>query len=435
MFGCARTDARWDEGRRRSVAPQDAELQRLREKVRQQPQSVEAPLRLAHAYLQRDRLEEATAEFHKALELDPDNVQALLGLSALASRLGFSEQAVALARQAAQGSPDDPEVWHQWAVKLMEAGRMKEAGKVFERLVAMVPRQPEVLLTIARYEEARGDWRQAETRYRQMAQATPGQVAPGLLLGDLYLRHGQGERALRELTKLARQHPDHPAVQALRGQACQAQGRLPEARAAFLQAQQLEPQWLQPYLEAGEVCRRLQDYAAAAQQFERALELSGGALPARLGLAEVRLAQGQTEQAQRLFEAILKEHPQHPTARNNLAYLYAEQGQNLERAYAMMQELGQLFPRDGAVRDTLGWVCYRAGRLEEARCHLEEAVRLDRSKALRHYHLGQVEAALEQRTAAAAALRTALKLGLGPAEKPAAERLLTALEAQPGSLR
>jgi Flp pilus assembly protein TadD len=87
-------------------------------------------------------------------------------------------------------------------------------------------------------------------------------------------------------------------------------------------------------------------------------------------------------------------------------------------------------PEDGTTRDTLGWVCYRAGRTPEALTHLREAVRLRPERGRYHYHLGQALLSAGRRSEAAESLRTALSRGLSPDEKKDAEAALAAAGAK-----
>jgi Flp pilus assembly protein TadD len=347
-----------------------------------------------------------------------------VGASVVAARLGRSTEALALAQRGAELNPKDPKALNHLAVLLTQADRMEEAGEVFERVVQLVPHQPEVLQNVARYWEAMEDWKQAETAYRRMVQAAPEQLGPRLLLGDWYLRRKQADRAVQELSGLARRYPHNAVAQEALGRALRAKGRLAEARTAFVKAQRLQPRWLPPYLEAGEVCRSLHDEAGARKHFEQALRVAPNTLQAQLPLAEILLTQGQIDRAIQVYEQLLTAHPGELLARNNLAYLYAEQGKNLDRAYAWARELAQAFPKEGSWQDTLGWVCYRAGRREEALEHLREAVRLAPERATLHYHLGQVLLAADQPQEAVKALRKALQLGLPPKEQQAAQQSL-----------
>ena len=51
---------------------------------------------------------------------------------------------------------------------------------------------------------------------------------------------------------------------------------------------------------------------------------------------------------------------------NDLGYLYADQGKNLEKAEAMIRKAVQEEPDNGAYLDSLGWVLFKRGKVKEA---------------------------------------------------------------------
>jgi tetratricopeptide (TPR) repeat protein len=60
-------------------------------------------------------------------------------------------------------------------------------------------------------------------------------------------------------------------------------------------------------------------------------------------------------------------------AKNNLAYLMAEDGKNLDRALDLAQEAKSQLPENANVADTLGWVLLKKGIPEAAIGYLQEA--------------------------------------------------------------
>ncbi len=57
--------------------------------------------------------------------------------------------------------------------------------------------------------------------------------------------------------------------------------------------------------------------------------------------------------------------------------MWAERGENLPRANELIKKAVDLDPNNGAYLDSLGWVCYQSGRLDEAEKHLREAAELN----------------------------------------------------------
>ncbi|MDB5397745.1 MAG: hypothetical protein JWM91_5251 [Rhodospirillales bacterium] len=86
--------------------------------------------------------------------------------------------------------------------------------------------------------------------------------------------------------------------------------------------------------------------------------------------------------------AALQLRPDDPGLLNYLAFSWADQGVNLDRARTMLERAIQLVPDDGAIIDSLGWVMYRAGDFDQAVKQLEHAVALDANDATINDHLG-----------------------------------------------
>jgi tetratricopeptide (TPR) repeat protein len=96
----------------------------------------------------------------------------------------------------------------------------------------------------------------------------------------------------------------------------------------------------------------------------------------------------QWPQAEADLLAALKLRPDDPGLLNYLAFSWADQGINLDRARTMLDRAVQLVPDDGAIVDSLGWVMFRAGDYAEAVKQLERAVSLDADDATINDHLG-----------------------------------------------
>jgi tetratricopeptide (TPR) repeat protein len=132
--------------------------------------------------------------------------------------------------------------------------------------------------------------------------------------------------------------------------------------------------------------------------------------------------------------AALQLRPDDPGLLNYLAFSWADQGVNLDRARTMLERAIQLVPDDGAIVDSLGWCMYRAGDYSEAIKQLEHAVSLDGNDATINDHLGdaywragrQIEARSQWEKAARLSddktlteqIRAKLKDGLDNVENP-----------------
>src|SRR5204863_10054592 len=88
------------------------------------------------------------------------------------------------------------------------------------------------------------------------------------------------------------------------------------------------------------------------------------------------------------FEQTLSVDTRAAVASNNLAYLDAEAGSNLDVALNRAQAAKAALPDDADVNDTLGWIYVKQGLPALAVSPLEQAIQKRPSEPLYHYHLG-----------------------------------------------
>jgi TPR repeat protein len=91
-----------------------------------------------------------------------------------------------------------------------------------------------------------------------------------------------------------------------------------------------------------------------------------------------------------------------PMAQNALAWLWAEQGRNLDAALDLVDEALDSMPDDASTLDTRGWILFRLGRTDEAITAMKSALaqKGDTDRAVFLDHLGDIYAARGQADAA-----------------------------------
>jgi tetratricopeptide (TPR) repeat protein len=94
---------------------------------------------------------------------------------------------------------------------------------------------------------------------------------------------------------------------------------------------------------------------------------------ARLSYSNVCVLMGQLDKAEKPLEEVLDEFPDDLGAMNDLGYLWADRGKNLELALEMVRKAVAAEPDNRAYRDSLGWVYYRLNRFSESVAELEKA--------------------------------------------------------------
>lgn len=116
-------------------------------------------------------------------------------------------------------------------------------------------------------------------------------------------------------------------------------------------------------------------------------ELTANPEPLRLrGIIFERLERWTEAEAD--FLRVLDYKPNDADTLNYLGYTWVDRGENLTRAFDLIEKAVALEPNSGAIVDSLGWAHYKLGRYEEAKKYLEKAVVLTPYSATIIDHLG-----------------------------------------------
>jgi tetratricopeptide (TPR) repeat protein len=238
------------------------------------------------------------------------------------------------------------------------------------------------------------------------------------LLAHLDLAAGRPREALARIDEAARAGPLSAPLILLRAQILAATNdwtRAEEdARRAFAASPEL-PGALDLLTRIYLAQHRLDEAIASFQATEKA-----GALPASglQLLARLHEAAGHRAEAKELYEKVLAARSDLPTAKNDLAWLLADEGNDLERALVLASEALQAEPERAEIADTLGYVYLKKGLFEPALQQFRSAVETSGRAAddvqverpEYHHHMGLALKALGHHDEAAAAFARALQL-------------------------
>jgi tetratricopeptide (TPR) repeat protein len=109
------------------------------------------------------------------------------------------------------------------------------------------------------------------------------------------------------------------------------------------------------------------------ETYKKAVEARPEVAGLYLVLGSLYEGKGDMEHAIEQYDKAVKLDPNLAAAKNNLAYLLAEKGQDLNRALDLAQEAKAGLPDNASAADTLGWVLYKKGAPAAAVGYLREA--------------------------------------------------------------
>ncbi len=141
---------------------------------------------------------------------------------------------------------------------------------------------------------------------------------------------------------------------------------------------------------------------------------------------------GEQDKAMERMQAVLALDPDNGPALNFVGYTWADNGINLKKALEYIKRAVELMPDDGYVRDSLGWVYYRTGDVDQAIIELEKAYKMVGTDPVIKEHLGDVYMHKEQFDKALAAYEESLDLYEEEAKKEKVRAKINAVKSRLG---
>ncbi len=395
------------------------------------PDVIDGPMRLASIELQQGKTKEALATLSQTLTRRPDSIRLALAygyalrigsqpaeairiLSAARDRaqtppekkwidadffielslchqaVGETERAEALLREAAVNFPNEEKLPVALASILLEKRRTAEALALMNQAQEKFPNSPKLLYLTAVLQRIQKNYPAALALHKKLA-ANPATAATTLQdphywqeLALAQLLGGQATEAEATLRSSMEKFPEDESMALALVQFHLHQKQFPAATQAVQNAQGRWPKSAAPWLMAGTVARTEKNWPQARQAFAKARQL---AIAQNNTMQEIQAygeeaamleEAGQNETLEAFLREALVKFPESDVLLNSLAYFFAQQGKNLEEALRLSQKTLERSPHSGAYLDTLGWIYYKQGKLEQALVWLQEAlVQLD----------------------------------------------------------
>jgi Flp pilus assembly protein TadD len=178
------------------------------------PEDAESRSALGAALLGEGKIEDATHEFHRALELDAKTVAALYNLGAMAADAGQPDQAVTLLEAAVSGLPASPDAHEKLAVAYAQSGRLPDALAQLRIAARLAPSDAQTHFSLSQVLDAQGQSEEAFAELKQALQLDPQNADGWNNLGALLARGGQIEAARAAYQRALAIQPDHAQARA-----------------------------------------------------------------------------------------------------------------------------------------------------------------------------------------------------------------------------
>ncbi len=408
-------------GTREQVQAAVAELQAA---VTRSPDNAVLRFNLGRGLMRRGELDQARAQFQEALKRQPAYLPPRLGLAEVHLLKGQFAAALDVLREVLQLDPGNLRAKLLRTSALVGMNNAAQARAELETVVKEHPGSREAQLQLAALYLAARQLKEAEALFGKLHQsALPGDYRALMGLSDTYAAQGRWDQSIA-LFKAELAKSDRPLLRlALANDYLRAK-QFPAAIAEYQRLVQQNPKAGDLYLRLGEAQRLQGDLRAAEASFRKAAELMPNEAAAHLALALILDSLNQSKQAVATYQKILQLQPDHPIALNNLAYILAETGGDLDQALTLAQRARQKLPNDLNVADTLGWIYIKKNLSDQAIEIFRDLVKKQPQNSTFHYHLGMALYQKGDKAGARQALQAALRHKPPPEEAARIKELM-----------
>jgi tetratricopeptide (TPR) repeat protein len=374
------------------------------------PENLDAVRGLAQNLLNDGRYEEALKQFNTVAKEDPNDPQALLRISEIHRRLGKLDVALQTLKKAESLVPDSLEVPYNIAMVYEAQGRYDEAiqtlGKLLDRTAKAEGRYTATeasnravfLDKLAGVYHQMGKPQLAVETYQRMIGMTDETSSRGYQqIINTYRENKQWELATKAAEDAVAKMPNDRNLKlvlaAQYSDTGKAERGIQIAKSLLKTGPEAARENRETYLALSQIYTRLKMWDKAEDAALQAEKLSAGPDDTENAVfmrAAVYERQKKYEQAEEQFRRVLATDPQNAPALNYLGYMLADRGVRLDEAIGMIKRALEIDPQNGAYLDSLGWAYYKLGNYELAEENLRKAVTRSSSDATLHDHLAEL---------------------------------------------
>jgi len=323
--------------------------------------------------LNQDGKSEEALELLESHPAQDGEIAPILLRARLLQTLDRGDEALPLLRNAIRDNPEDKRLRLNYARTLVELDRIPEAKAEFVSLVQQYPEDDDLRYSLALVSLENQDWDEAEGYLQELVERDANADAAHLNLGRIREQRNDPQAALREYALVA-PGPDYLAAQLRQADILVANGRAREASRLLAEAREAQPDSaIQLYLIESEAYSNNDKTAQADQVLHQAIQRYPDDLNLLYSRAMLAEKRNDLAQMEKDLRAILAREPENAMALNALGYTLADRTTRFDEAKRLIEKALSITPEDPAVLDSLGWVNYRMGNLDDAERALRKA--------------------------------------------------------------
>jgi tetratricopeptide (TPR) repeat protein len=381
------------------ISQATSELQSL---VAKTPENHLLRFNLARAYMAKNDMDQARLQLESAIKIRPDFVVAKETLAALYLQKGDAGKALKEADEAIGLNANDlaPRLVRSSALLLI--GDKDKARQELDNVLRMAPNNPDAryqvgfmawqdannALKAGKAAEAGAEFKRANELFGSILKSNPKDIRGLVGVVETMASQKQFPEAIKTVEAAVSQDPKRNDMRTVLANLYARSDRYDDAIKIFSELSKSDPRNGELLIRLAEAQRRKGDINTSIETFRQAAQVNQADIRPLLQLGLMLDGTGRRDQAKPIYEQVLKIDPDQPIALNNLAFIKAEEGVDLDVAMTMAQKARQKLPGMEGIKDTLGWIYVKKNLADDAIQLLKDAIKSQPNNASFRYHYG-----------------------------------------------
>ncbi|MDR4483501.1 MAG: tetratricopeptide repeat protein [Nitrospirales bacterium] len=356
--------------------------------IKDDPNQAMAHQYLGLAFAKKNETSLAIQELTEAKKLAPQDRGVRKALAVARMTEGSYKMAIEEAQMAIRLNPRDVQAVHILGQAYLREKDFSEAKKVYQAIISQIPQDAIAHFHLGLIDQQDMKMKEAIYHFEEALKHNPDFVQALSHIANARLSMGEALQARERVQQQIERSPTNPYFYNLSGRLWMQEKQTDQAEKAFKHALDLNDQLQDSYMNLAELYHRTNRVDEAVMEYERLLDKNPKAAFAHMILGMMAEQRNEVEKAELYYRKTLEISPKFAPAANNLAWLMAENGGNLDEALAYAEDAFAQQGDNPHIADTLGWIYYKKNAYMKAISFLAEAVeKLPQNPVLR-YHLG-----------------------------------------------
>jgi len=344
------------------------------------PHMGQARLMLAEIYLKSMDKELAREQIDAVLKMAPNNIRALM-LDA--------------------------------SLKIFEKDR-KGAEERFRQVLKLAPKFSPAYVKLGVLYALENKKTEALDSFKKALEVNPFQVDALKLLAAFFIRDQKFTKAIKLCETYKEKVKDNKRavsfIEYLEGNISMAKRSGNEAITHYRRAIDLNPNAVSAYVGLARAYLFENRQREAIEEYNKIIMKKPGFLPAYMALGSIYQQEGDYEKAEKCYREALEIKKDFAPAANNLAWILAKLGKNIDEALGYAQVAKEKMPDSAAVMDTLGWIYYLKGSYLNAISEFHDSLEKSPQNPVINFHMGLAQYKINQLNKAKEYIKKALDL-------------------------